>query len=344
MSNLNPSYASTINNVDTTFSDRTALSLPDLKRNIITAYHAMTKFSPRALRAVTNSYSARFPASWKTTAAYHTPGVRLTGQTDAPKRNFRDITLDDRIVTHIFMDELDANARALIQFDEMFAMEMGQAIAQFDDQNAAIVAVLAARASATVSGGDGGTQIEKASADSNVGALNAAIWEAKNKMDEKNVPMGGRSLIMRPAQYNLMAATHDRMFHRELGQGGSIGAAVSLPAYAGFSNLDMSNNIPSTNIGSSPTGAQNTYHGDFTKTVAVGFTQGAFGSVYSSASLPMGGNQEPAPTGADTATQMQPLDVREVAIKEAYGTLYMASLITGKGVLNPPGAVEIKTP
>lgn len=342
MGTFNPSYMSTVNNVTTAFSDRTALSLPDLKKDIITAFHANNKFAPKAMVRSTDSFSARFPASWKTSASYHTAGTRLLGQTDPPARNYRDITLDDRMVVHLFVDELDQQARAIVPFQGMFAMEMGQAIAQADDQNCAIVAALAARASATVTGGDGGNVIVKANSDINVGALNAAIWDLKNAMDEKNVPQMLRSLGLRPAQYNLMAATYDRPFYRELnGTGGSIGGSVKIPEYAGFSEIFMSNNIPSTNIVSSPTGTRNTYNGDFTNTVALGFYAGAYGTVVTNAALSMGGSSQPTPT-TDTNAQFQPLDVREVKIPEAYGTLYLCSLITGHGVLNPPAAGEIK--
>lgn len=342
MSSFVPSYQSTLNNVSTNFSDRTALSLPDLKKDIITAFHANNKFAPKAMLKSTNSFSARFPASWKTTASYHTPGTRLLGQSDPPARNYRDITLDDRMVVHLFVDELDQQVRSIVPFQGMFATEMGQAIAQADDQNCAIIAALAARASATVTGGDGGNVIIKANADINVGALNAAIWDLKNAMDEKNVPQMMRSLGLRPAQYNLMAATYNRPFYRELnGTGGSIGGQVRIPEYAGFSEIFMSNNIPSTNISSSATGTRNTYAGDFTSTVALGFYAGAYGTVVTDSALSQGGASQPSPT-TDTASMAQPLDVRAVQIPEAYGTLYLCSLITGHGILNPPAAGEIR--
>lgn len=342
MSTFNPSYHSTLNNVSTTFADRTALSLPDLKKDILTAFHASNKFAPKAMVRSTNSFSARFPASWKTTYSYHVPGTRLLGQTDPPARNYRDITLDDRMVVHLFVDELDEQARAIVPFQGMFGMEMGQAIAQADDQNCAIIAALAARAAATVTGGDGGNVIIKANADINVGALNAAIWDLKNAMDEKNVPQMMRSLGLRPAQYNLLAATYDRPFHRDLGQSGSIGGQVRIPEYAGFEEIFMSNNIPSTNIASSPTGTRNTYAGDFTQTVALGFYAGAYGTVVTDSGLAQGGASQPTPTGENTAAQFQPLDVREVKIPEAYGTLYLCSLVTGHGILRPEAAGEIR--
>jgi hypothetical protein len=344
MGTFNPSYYSTINNIAAAFSDRTALSLPDLKKDIITAFHAMTQFFPRAMVRPTDTFAARFPASWKTTASYHVPGTRLLGQTNPPARNFRDITIDDRMVVDLFVDELDAKVRTIVPFQGMFAMEMGQAISQMDDQNCAIIAALASRASATVVGADAGSQIIKTSCDVNIGALNAAIWDLKNSFDEKNVSPMGRVLGLRPAQFNLLATALDRMFYRELGQGGSIGAPVAIPSYAGFSEIFMSNNIPNTNIAVSPAGTRNTYAGDFTNTVALGFGPQAFGTVLTTASLSQGGASQASPTTVETmnANMFQPLDVREVVIPEAYGTLYLASLITGHGILNPIPAGEIR--
>lgn len=339
---LTPSYLSTINNVTTNFSDRTALSLPDLKKSIMTAMHAKHEFAPRTMTQVTNSYSARFPAAWKMgTPRYHTVGVREVGEDTPPARNYRDITLDDRVVLSLFIDELDSNARALINFMPLFTTEMGQSIANFDDKNAAIVIALTARANATVTGGDTGGQITKAGVDVNVGALNASLWDAKNDWDEKNVSEFGRYAGYRPAQYNLLAAAFDRPFHRELGQGGSIGARVYIPAYAGFDEIFMSNNIPSTNIGSSPTGSRNTYHGNFTKTVALYFQMQAVGTVVSGSQVTGGAQPQP---NTDVASQAQLVDVREVVIPEAYGKLLLASLITGHGVLDPVRAKEVVTP
>lgn len=344
MSSFTPSYFSAQNNVTTTFSNRTELSLPEMKKKIITAFHAKNVYAPRGLKQTTNSFSARFPASWTMSPAYHTPGTRLLGST-APKRAYRDITLDDRLTVDLFIDELDANARAILNFQDMFAMEMGQAIAQYDDQNSAIIAALVARASATVTGASAGTQITKASCDVNLGALNAALWDAKNALDEKNVSEIGRTMTLRYAQFNLLASSHDRMFNRQLGaNGGSFGGRVSIPDYAGFDEIVATNNMPSTNIGSTPAGTRNDYYGNFTKTVGVGFSQGAFGTVYSSNGLPQGGGTAPAPTGEDTETQMHPLDVRSVVIPEAYGTLLLGSLVVGHGILNPPCGVEILKP
>jgi hypothetical protein len=344
--NFSNSYISSVNNVTTTFADRQALSLIDLKKNIITAFHASRKFAPNALQQSTNSFAARFPASGKMgDPSYHVPGTRLLGTDTRPAAAYRDITLDDRLVLNLFVDEEDERVRAVIPFQDMFGEEMGQSIANFDDINTAIIAILAARASATVTGYDGGTVVSKAGADSNVGALNAAIWDMKNTMDEKNVPQSSRWLGLRPAQFNLMASSFDRMFHRDLGQAGSIGASVSLPSYAGFQEIFMTNNLPSTNIASSPTGTRNTYAGDFTKTVGVAFQKGAFGTVVPQGSLPMGGGSQPKPLmDGQTDARMSPVDVREVKIDEAYGTLYLASLITGHGILNPVRAGEIVIP
>lgn len=345
MSNFNVSNAATINNVTTAFSDLVALSLPDLKKDVITAHHAATQFSGRGLYQTTNSYAARFPASLTMTSSYHTPGTRLLGNSTPPPRNFRDVYLDDRLVSHIFMDELDSSARSIIPFQNIFGQEMGHAIGQPDDINCAIIAVLAARASATVSGGPTGTQITKADCNVNVGALMAAMWDMKNGMDEKNVSGLNRTLILRPAQYNLLLAATDRIIHRDLGQGGSIGGNPVIPPFAGFSNIEMSNNIPSTNISSSATGTRNTYAGDFTKTVGVAFAPGAFGTVTSTAGLAMGGGQTPTPVGpGQTGAQLMPINVKPIEMPDAFGTLYVSSLIIGHGILDPLKAGEIKLP
>jgi len=339
---INPSWVNTHNNVSTTFNDRIAITLPEYKKGLIRAFHANTKFAPRSMvQTVTNAPSARFRSSWKATAEYHTPGVRLLGMTP-PGRNFREIFLDDRLVSHHFIDYLDIARGLDSEAAKMFGEEQGHALAAADETNTAIIACLAARAAANITGADTGFTITESDVGTNISVLNAALWTAKNQLDIRNVNPNGRMLALRPSQYNLLAANMDRMFNRQLGQSsGSFGGNVVIPDYAGFQEIFMSNYIPSTSV-STPAGARNTYAGDFTKTVAVGFHSTSFGTVRSG-SLEGGGSEQPSEI-ADTSAIMEPVSSRVIEIPDALGYLKVASLVTGHGICNPVGSFEIVIP
>lgn len=344
MSSFVPSYQSTINNVSTNFSDRVAGSQIHLNKDILSAFHAKTQFlTPnRCLMMGTppGNFGEQFPSSWVMGApSYHTPGTRLLGGTP-PLRNFRQIILDDRLVTHLFLDEQDQRARSVVQFSPMMGQEMGQSIAQYVDQQAAIVIALAARASSNFTGTpalDSGLQLNRAGSSTNLSALNAAIWDAKNSFDEKNVPESGRTLALRPAQFNLLAAAFNDTFHRTATPGPKVSATV--PSYAGFDEILWSNNIPSTNIATNPSGAQNTYSGNFTATNFLAWHRSAFGCLYTDASLSHGGATLPSAV-TETDAKMMPVDIRTVKIDEAYGDLFLASVILGMSFLLPRCAIE----
>ena len=80
---------------------------------------------------------------------------------------------------------------------------LGMALAKKFDQQTMQVGLLAARASATISGGNGGTTLTTGAGGGAItGAqLAAAIFDAAKAMDEKDVPENERVAIVKPEEY-----------------------------------------------------------------------------------------------------------------------------------------------
>lgn len=269
--------------------------------------------SRHVVRTISAGKSAQFPATWKATAAYHTPGDMIVGQ--VINGNERVITIDDQLVSSVFIADID---EALTHFDvrSEYAKQCGASLAKVLDQNILQVGVLSARASATVSGGNGGTVITSASSKTDADALVAAAFDAAQAMDEKDVPSQERYLFLKPDQYYLLVNSSSKVIHRDYNPSpnGSI-AKGEILSVAGL-EIVKTNNLPSTNITTGPTA----YRGDFRTLSALAMHRSACGTV-----------------------KLVDLAVESDYMLQNLGTLVVAKLAVGHGILRPESAVEIKT-
>jgi len=139
-------------------------------------------------------------------------------------------------------------------------------------------------------------------------------------MDEKDVPENDRVAIVKPAQYyNLVQTTN--VINRDWG-GAGVYADGTVLRVAGI-QIVKSNNVPSTNIAAATAGENNTYHGDFSTTVALVMQKSAIGTVKL----------------MDLAVEQTSGDYNIMY----QGTLMAAKYAMGHGILRPECAVEIKT-
>src|SRR5690606_1279614 len=185
--------------------DERALMLTLFGQEILGAFTRETKFMNRyRLQNISGGTAFQFPAIGKHSASYHTAGTTLAGSDI--NHNKRTITVDNQLVSHTFVDELEE----ILCFHEIrgeYANQMGSAVANAADERLLQVACLAARASGTVTGGDGGSQVVSANSKTTGADLAAAIFSAAQKLDEKNSPSDGRFCALLPAQYYLLAQT-----------------------------------------------------------------------------------------------------------------------------------------
>lgn len=289
--------------------DTDALFLKVFGGEVLTAYEESNVFEAlQTIRNIQSGKSAQFPATWKVNASYHTPGYEIVGQTS--NVNERVITIDDLLIADVFVPLID-EAKNHYDYRATYSTEAGRALSKKFDQNSAQVGCLAARAAATVTGGNGGSQLTAAGYATTGSTIAAGIFEAAQTLDEKDVPDMDRVAVLRPAQYYLTAQTTN-VINRDWG-GAGVYADGTVLRVAGV-QIVKSNHLPSTNVASGPAA----YQGNFSTTCGLVMHKAAIGTVKL----------------LDLAMEMD-YDIRR------QGTLVVAKYALGHGILRPECAVEL---
>ena len=266
-------------------------------------------------RNITSGKSAQFPATWKVTGRTHTAGAEIVGQTSNVAE--RVITIDDLVIADVFLPNID-EAKSHYDYRSEYSRQAGLALAYAMDKNLLQTAVLAARASATVTGATGGTALTSATTlyKTSAADLAAGIYAAVQAMDEKDVPDTDEKYVyLRPAQYYLLGQ-NTNMYHMDWAGANNGNYADGKVYKVGGATLVKTNHLPNTVISTGVT----QYQGDFSKTAALVCTKGAAGTVKL----------------LDLAQEMQ-YDIRR------QGTLIVSKYAVGHGILRPECAVELKT-
>lgn len=319
MANMTPSRLGAQDGSTGSYALDNALFLKVFSGEVLTAFAETNVFLPNTyVRTIQSGKSASFPATWKAGAAYHTPGAQLTGS-QTIKHNERVIVVDDLLVSDVFIANID-EAKNHYDVRSIYSAEMGAAMAREIDKRLAKVGILAARASATVSGGNGGTVVNGGATLGTDGELLAtSIFAAAQAMDEKDVPPMDRKAYFKPAQYYLLAQS-TKVLNRDWGGAGSY--ADGKVFRVAECDIVKTNNLPTTNIVAAVSGEQNTYYGDFTLTKGLVMHKSAVGTVKL----------------MDLATEMTTGDWN-VAHQ---GTLLVAKYAMGHGILRPEASAELK--
>lgn len=319
------SYPGATNNDTGTYTKDNKEFLSIFMGEVYTAFSETNVMTGRTMeRTITSGKSADFPATWKATARYHTPGSMILGSNQV-KFGKRTINIDDYLIADVFVYDLD-EAKSHWDVRSIYSKEMGNALARTYDKNMLKVGCLAARAAGTNTGTTagvdaswGGTQLSAGATAGTDGELLASyFFKAAQTLDEKDVPEGERFAYVKPAQYYLLAQT-TRVINKDWGGAGTYSDG-KIYNIAGI-ELVKTNNLPSTNIASGTTGEQNTYYGDFTKTTALIMNKMAIGTV-----------------------KLKELNVMMTG-HDFYvmylGTLLVGAYAMGHGILRPECAVEI---
>ena len=316
MSNATVSFLGKVNNA----GDDNALFLKVFSSEVLAAFHQTNKMLPMTMvRTISQGKSAQFPAIGKSAAAeYHTPGNEILGQ--VTNKNEKVITIDDLLISHSFISELD-EAKLHYDIRSIYSSNMGEALALKVDRHLLQLAVLAARASTTVTGESGGSVITDADANTNATSLIESIFEAAEDLDNANCPDGDRFCVVTPnTYYNIVQ--NDKILNRDFGGANGVYADGSVLKVAGI-NIVKSNSAThayADRSGDSGTGQNNTYTGDFSTTVATVFHKSAVGTV-----------------------KLKDLKMESEYDIRRQGTLMVGKLAYGHGILRPEAAVEIKT-
>jgi hypothetical protein len=292
-----------------------ALFLKVYGGEVLTAFDQNNVVMPlHTVRTISSGKSAQFPATWRVTGGYHTPGTEIVGQTSNLAE--RNIVIDDLLVSSVFIADID-EAKSHFDYRSTYSAETGRFLAANWDKNVIQVMALAARSAAVVTGGVGGTVLTSATTLYKTSAtdLAAGIYAAVQAFDEKDIPITSeRNALVRPAQYYLLAQS-TALVNRDWAEGnGNYGTGKILKI--GGANIIKTNHLPSTNVNTGPTA----YQGDFTKTAAVITTKEAVGTV-----------------------KLLDLSMRMSYDERRLGTLIVSKYAVGHGILRSECAVELVT-
>lgn len=254
-------------------TDPLKLFLVEFSGLVLNAFKVHTKFLNRhVLRTIDHGRGERFDALGKAAAIYHVPGSDLSDKGQQIKHDAFDILVDPMLISHLYLDEID-NAMNHFELKNHYAGKLGEALAEAMDANIAQCVALAARHAARVPDGFGGTQLLDANMATDAEVLFKSLYDAKVVLDQKNVPTAGRIAAMRP-EYAAMLAFNFDTINSLYGGVGSVKEGEVL-RIAGFDILPA-NDVPSANITNT---INHKYDGDFSKTVALCFTDEAVGTV-----------------------------------------------------------------
>jgi len=324
MANATVSRLGLVNATGTSFD---ALFLKVFSGEVLTAFSQNNIFNEalHTVRTIASGKSASFPVLGTATAAYHVIGEPLVGANQI-KANEKIINIDDMLISQAVVAKLD-ELKNHYDVRSIYTAELGKALAKAYDQNVAKVIANASRASTTLTGGNGGLVLtlptgNTASANVTGDELVAAIYDIAQEFDSRDIPPTDRFCVLPPAEYYKIPESATRIIDTDFNpQGNGSVAAGRVSMVAGIPVM-MSNNIPQSNVASSPSGTNNSYAGDDSKTLGLVFHKSAVGTVKLQ----------------DMTTEISGSD---------YGIMYQSTLMLAKyalghGILRPECAATIK--
>ena len=299
--------------------DAYALFLKKFAGEVLTTFTTENIMTPlHTVRTISNGKSAQFPVTGIASAKYHVAGQSIldsgNSYLSAIKHGERVISIDNLLLSSTFIARID---EAMNHYDvrSIYSSELGRALARKFDQTVLKVLIKAASAAEVFTGSGVGSVLNKGTSVTTGANLAAAIYDAAQTLDEKNVPSDGRFVVVKPAEYYALI--------QELSAPSKPSPAGSYTdgriAVIGGVRIYKSNNLPTTNTGSQETGTNTNYEGDFTNTVAVVSHKAAVGTV----------------------------KLLDLAVESEYqlthqGTLMVAKYAMGHGSLRPETVVVIK--
>ena len=297
--------------------DEFAMFLKQFGGEILTSFEANNIMRGKHFeRNISNGRTAQFPVLGQTSdSSYHTPGTELTG--GAIDHAERTISVDGLLLNDKFIAEID---ELMNHYDvrSVYTDEMGKDLARKYDANVQRMIIQAARSAAAVNGRAGGSTITNAdfTGANASSALVAGLFDAAQKMDEKELDEEGRMANFRPAQYYALAQNKDIM-NRDWGGRGSY-ATAEVPVVADIA-IFKSNRVPNADD-STNSALKTKYQDDYSNVAGMVYTNMAVGTV----------------------------KLMDLAMEHEYqvgkqGHLFVAKYAVGHGVLRPDTAIEFTT-
>ena len=292
--------------------DDKALFLKIYGGEVLTAFAENTvSLDKHIVRTIQHGKSAQFPATWKAEAFYHKPGDEVFGQ--QIKHGERVITINDLLISPVFVANID---EAMNHYDvrSIYTKECGAALARHFDRNVLKQGILAAREEkGTIDTGPGGKTIAVALKD-DMKPFIAAVFEAAQTLDKKDVPSSDRYLFVKPEHYYKLIQDTIAL-NRDWGGSGSYSDG-KIVRIAGIQIVET-NNLPNADL-TKESKELDSYKKDFSKTLGLIMHKTGVGTV----------KLLELATESDYLVQFQ-------------GTLTVAKMAIGHGILRPEACIEL---
>lgn len=196
---------------------------------------------------ISHGKTAQFPMIFNTTASYHTAGAEIVGTPIS--MNKKNIAIEDLLIADVFVDVLD-EAKNHFETQQEYAHQLGEALANSADSNNLRAVFKGGKAAHLIdtTGDRDGTAIQVAGLSVTASLMKAAIYDAAQTLDEKDVPEENRTAALLPLAWYLLLEDGE-FLEREFGGEGSKSRGI----FSVAANIEVvkSNNIP-TNDESSP--------------------------------------------------------------------------------------------
>jgi len=318
--------------------DTDAVYLRTFGGEVITAFDVANVMLPRTFQKKGTGKSVQFPRLGTASAAYHTVGTELTGNSYNAAELL--VSPDPQLVSNYFLDNYD---EVITHFEERqpIAYAMAQELSTICDKHVIHEGIAGSRLTAVGSELPTGTSVngnltfnasnslllttEQSGTGASTTAAKAQAWldalqKCAQRMDELNVPKMGRFVVVRPREvYPLIVAAQTsglQLINKDIGGVGSISEGT-IGNVLGF-DIISSNNLPLTDL-SADTGVYTYHKADYSATV---------GLVGVDRSIAVA-NWRGLTTSADY-------------IPDKLGTLLIARYIKGIKYLRPEALIELK--
>ena len=295
-----------------------ALFLKVFSGEVLTSFNAKTVMADKTrVRNITSGKSAQFPAIGRIGAQYHTPGAEIVGT--AVEHGEKVVTIDDLLISDSFIANID-EAKNHYEVRSEYSVQMGQALAQTFDRNLLSLAIKTARAAETGAVADQG-----AATSTNLGSLTPtvqtivdAIYAQAAVMDDLYLPAEDRYVIVSPTVFYGLVQ-NDKLVDRDFNNGNGSYADGTVMKVAGMSIVKSSNLAVNHTTATRYPDFSSKYAVDASDTSALIFQKGALATV----------------------------KLMELASESEYdirrqGTLMVAKMACGHGVIRPEGIHELR--
>ena len=300
--------------------DVQALMLDLFGGEVITAFETATILRDKhQTKTLAKGKSFRFPAIWRASGGYHTPGAEILG--DEIEHSEIVVDPDDKLVASVFIADID---ELLNHYDvrSPYTTELGEFLARHYDANVLRTIIKASRGAALFTGDTGGTGIEDATFTTDAAALIDGFSSAKQAMDEKDVPVNSQPVhgMLKPAQWYLIARS-DKNLNRDTNGGDASIKKMTLTTIDDIM-------VHKSNIATEVFGAD-----DSANAAIPAEYQAKFGTTVGAVWTPM---------AACSAMVQQP-SFQIVDQPQKQGTLLISRMMVGTRQLRTKCAVELRT-